>query len=218
MLGRALACLRFPRHVLNRPRLRGHYGVVDIDSELIEAVAAGEEGAFASLISRRGPLVSAFVHRRCSGWMDAEEIVNDVWIGCWRGASKFRYECSVRAWLLGIARNQVMARYRAQSRRPHLVELPDPPPATDPGPLEQVMSGEGAAELVTAIRSLSPKLYETAMLAWLEELPYAEIAEILGVPKGTVKSRVSLARSHLRDVLATDSEPAAPRGRKDHHR
>lgn len=190
---------------------------MDIDSELIEAVAAGDEGAFASLLGRRGPLVSAFVHRRCSGRMDAEEIVNDVWVACWRNASTFRYEGSVRTWLLGIARHQVMARYRAQSRRPHLVELSDPPPATDPGPLDQVMTSEGTAELVTAIRSLSPKLYETVMLAWVEELPYVEIAEILGVPQGTVKSRVSLARSQLRDVLATDSEPAAPRGRKDHH-
>lgn len=181
---------------------------MDIDSELLDSVAAGDGGALTSLMERRGALVSAFVHRRCGGDMNAEEIVNDVWVACWRGASSFRNECSVRTWLLGIARNQLMSRYRTQSRRPRMVELPDVLADTKSGPLDHVLIQEGENSLVAAIKSLSPKHYETAMLAWYEDLPYSEIAKILDIPEGTVKSRVSHARTYLQKVLTpTQSEP-----------
>ena len=73
------------------------------------------------------------------------------------------------------------------------------------GPDDQVLETAGVEELLEALRSLPPDLVEVVSLAWLHELPYSEIAQALGVPVGTVKSRVSRARRLLKDVLRRDS-------------
>ena len=136
----------------------------------------------------------------------AEEVSADVWLGCWRSARAFRGDSQVLTWLLGIAKRQIWthARRRRIPTAPldeEIENLADD--ADDPAGL--VAAAVSVDELVAALRSLPEDLAEVVDLAWLHELPYAQIASTLGIPAGTVKSRVSRARRILKDALRKDA-------------
>ena len=171
----------------------------DRDAELLEAVGEGDEHAFAELYQRYSAVVFAFVLAR-SG--DAEEISAAVWLGCWRSAPAFRGDSRILTWLLGIAKRQIWTHTRRR-------KIPTAPldeeveclvdDAADPADL--VAMATGVDELLGALRSLPQDLAEVVGLAWLHELPYGEIASVLEIPVGTVKSRVSRARRLLKETL-----------------
>lgn len=174
----------------------------DRDAELLEAVGDGDERAFAELYQRYSAVVFAFVLARSDDRGDAEEISADVWLGCWRSAPAFRGDSRILTWLLGIAKRQIWTHTRRR-------KIPTAPldeeveclvdDAADPADL--VAMATGVDELLGALRSLPQGLAEVVGLAWLHELPYGEIASVLEIPVGTVKSRVSRARRLLKEAL-----------------
>lgn len=174
----------------------------DRDAELLEAVGDGDERAFAELYQRYSAVVFAFVLARSDDRGDAEEISADVWLGCWRSAPAFRGDSRILTWLLGIAKRQIWTHTRRR-------KIPTAPldeeveclvdDAADPAGL--VAMATGVDELLGALRSLPQDLAEVVGLAWLHELPYGEIASVLEIPVGTVKSRVSRARRLLKETL-----------------
>ena len=175
------------------------------DAELLEAVGGGDERAFAELHRRYAAVVFSFVLARTADRGAAEEVSADVWLGCWRSARAFRGDSQVLTWLLGIAKRQIWthARRRRIPTAPldeEIENLADD--ADDPAGL--VAAAVSVDELVAALRSLPEDLAEVVDLAWLHELPYAQIASTLGIPAGTVKSRVSRARRILKDALRSD--------------
>lgn len=122
--------------------------------------------------------------------------------GCWRSAAAFRGDSRVLTWLLGIAKRQACMRMRRI--RPEelpldedLTQLADE--AGDPS--DALMAQAGVGEIMAALDALPAALAETVRLAWLHELPYAEIAQVTDVPVGTVKSRVSRARALMQETL-----------------
>lgn len=119
----------------------------------------------------------------------------------WRSADSYRCQASVRAWLLGVTRRQ--AHNVLRRREQNLIDLDTIPEPQDPGGgvEEQVLARAGHERLVAAITGLPAHLRETVTLAWVEELPYRDIAVVLGIPEGTVKSRVSHARARLATVV-----------------
>ena len=156
------------------------------DAELLEAVGGGDERAFAELHRRYAAVVFSFVLARTAD----------------RGAA----DSQVLTWLLGIAKRQIWthARRRRIPTAPldeEIENLADD--ADDPAGL--VAAAVSVDELVAALRSLPEDLAEVVDLAWLHELPYAQIASTLGIPAGTVKSRVSRARRILKDALRKDA-------------
>lgn len=172
------------------------------EAQLLRRVASGDERALAELYDRYASAVFGFVFARVSARGVAEEVHADVWLGCWRSAPAFRGDSRVLTWLLGIAKRQVYVHTR---RKPlpqtalddEAWELP-----ADHGDLaELVASADAARVLLVALDGLSPELVEVVRLAWVYELPYDEIASLVGVPVGTVKSRVSRSRRLLRDEL-----------------
>ena len=176
------------------------------DAELLEAVGGGDERAFAELHRRYAAVVFSFVLARTTDRGAAEEVSADVWLGCWRSARAFRGDSQVLTWLLGIAKRQIWthARRRRIPTAPldeEIENLADD--ADDPAGL--VAAAASVDELVAALRSLPEDLAEVVDLAWLHELPYAQIASTLGIPAGTVKSRVSRARRILKDALRKDA-------------
>ena len=176
------------------------------DAELLEAVGGGDERAFAELHRRYAAVVFSFVLARTADRGTAEEVSADVWLGCWRSARAFRGDSQVLTWLLGIAKRQIWthARRRRIPTAPldeEIENLADD--ADDPAGL--VAAAVSVDELVAALRSLPEDLAEVVDLAWLHELPYAQIASTLGIPAGTVKSRVSRARRILKDALRKDA-------------
>jgi RNA polymerase sigma-70 factor (ECF subfamily) len=131
----------------------------------------------------------------------AEEILQDTMLAVWRGAGSFRAESSVRSWVIAIARRQ--ARDRLRRRRPRLVDdaTLSGQPSTDPGPELVALERAEVAEVAGAIRALGPAHREVLGLAFGAGLSLPEVAQVLGVPLGTVKSRLAAARTALGRVL-----------------
>ena len=184
----------------------GGMGEQDADDALARSalarIARGDEGALEELHSLYAPAVFAFVSARLGDRGAAEEAAVDVWLGCWRSAAAFRGDSRVLTWLLGITKRQVYVRMRRA--RPVECALDDGTEqlADETGDaLEVLLAQAGLDEIVAALDALEPALAETVRLAWLHELPHAEIAQVTDVPVGTVKSRVSRARALLQKTL-----------------
>ena len=173
------------------------------DDHLLARVGEGDERALCHLYTRYASVVFAFVLARVSDRRVAEEVSADVWLGCWRSAPAFRHDAKVLTWLLGIAKRQIYM----HTRRKRLPQVPlddeqtNEVPSDDLGPAELVIAADQAAAVLDAVDALPAALAEVVRLAWLHELPYEEIADVVGVPVGTVKSRVSRARKLLREEL-----------------
>lgn len=176
------------------------------DQVLLSKIAEGNEGALAELYRRYASAVLSFAISRTSSREVAEEVSADVWVGCWRSAAAFRGDSKVLTWLLGIAKRQIWTHTR---RKPMaVVPLEDHCEglvAADEDPAVVVTASEGEAALVHALELLSPELAEVVTLAWVHDLPYDQVAEAVGIPIGTVKSRVSRARRSLRESLRRDN-------------
>ena len=131
----------------------------------------------------------------------AEEIVQDTMLAVWRGAGSFRGESSVRSWVIAIARRQT--RDRLRGRRLRVVDdafLADQP-GSDPGPEVTALDRAELAEVTRAIRELASAHREVLGLAFGSGLSLPEVAAVLEIPVGTVKSRLSAARTALNRIL-----------------
>ncbi len=173
------------------------------EDELIGAVAAGDEAAFGALYDRFARPLYALGLRWLQDIEDAEELVNDTLIRAWRQAAGFdpaRGRAS--AWLFGIARHVAIDRLRSRGRRPS--------PAVEGGrePIGH-LDVEGLAEaweIAAALERLPAVQREVLLLAYRDDLSQSQIAEVLGVPLGTVKSRTYHALRAMAGLL----EPITP--------
>ena len=176
------------------------------DRALLARVARGEADALAALSARHQRPLRAYLGLLTPDPGLAEELLQDVLLAAWRGAGGFAGRASVRSWLLGIARHRAHA---ALGRRGwHQVPVDEVAPGevpSAPDPADLVLAAAERAELVAAIRGLAPAHREVLALVFAHELRYRELAEALGVPVGTVKSRLHAARLALRARL--DAEP-----------
>ncbi|HEU4396791.1 MAG TPA: RNA polymerase sigma factor, partial [Actinomycetota bacterium] len=136
--------------------------------------------------------------------MVAEEILQDTLLAVWRSAQQYAGRSSVQTWMFGIARRQAHNRLRV--RRPQPVPLGSDGLAgwvdPAPGPVDWAIANAEGAALADAIGALAPQHREVLALAFAAQLPHREIAEILGVPVGTVKSRLHHARAALARAMA----------------
>jgi len=165
-------------------------------AELVRAIASGETGAMRALYSQfAGPLFR-FALLGLGDRDAAEDVVQETMLAAWRGAGGFRADSSVRSWLFGICRNQVALELRRRGR------APDPaPPDVDAWAPEPSVTG---LELEEAMGGLEVEHKQLLHLVYVEGLPQREVAEALGVPIGTVKSRLFSARERLRSLLGED--------------
>ncbi|MFF6913781.1 sigma-70 family RNA polymerase sigma factor [Streptomyces sp. NPDC012466] len=172
------------------------------DEALLTAAARGDQTALRTLYERHAAAMLRLIRRLTSEPAVAEEILQESWLAVWRSAAGFRGESSVRSWLLGVARRQ--AHNQLRRSRPHLTDLAEAEhvPHPDPGVEEQVMVAAERTELREAVRALPEHLREVLGLVLVEELAYPEVAAVLGIPVGTVKSRMSHARRRLGSMLA----------------
>jgi RNA polymerase sigma-70 factor (ECF subfamily) len=204
----------------------------DDDAALVREVAAGSQDALAALYDRYVDAVFAAAIRLTSDRQVAEEVVQETFLALWNRAELFDPGTgSLAAWLHTIARNRTVDRLRAAGRRPSLVPLSAAAgnDEHDTAALERIAASgtvlggadlgpgpEGelaAAELRDVIRAALAELPEherTALvLAYSSELTQSEIAERLGWPLGTVKTRTRRALMRLREVLSDELGPAA---------
>ncbi len=172
------------------------------DAGLLRRISLGDEDAMAVFYREHGRVVLGHVLLVVAGErVLAEEIVQDTMLAVWRGAGSFRGESSVRSWVIAIARRQT--RDRLRGRRLRVVDdafLADQP-SSSPGPEVTALDRAELAEVTGAIRELAPAHRELLGLAFGCGLSLPEVAGVLKVPVGTVKSRLSAARTALGRIL-----------------
>ena len=177
------------------------------DDELIARAAAGDDQALRELFSRHAPWLAARL-RAVMPAADVEDVLQETFLAVWRGAGKYRPQGAAGGWLWGIARRQAALVLRR--RGPAAAELPATAVADGRDAGDPAVTAQSRVDLADAVASLGPPgdpEREVWRLLYVEDRPVAEVAELLGVPEGTVKSRAHRARRRLRAALG--SGPAA---------
>ena len=171
------------------------------DTELLASIAAGSQPALASFYRRYNGRVYNFSLQRLDNPADAAEVLNEVMLEVWRGARSFAGRARVSTWLLGIAHHKSIDLLRRRGRRAANrleVDIRDERP--DPGPA--AVAGAQDAQLVRqCLERLPAAQRQVVYLTFYEGLSYAEIARVLEIPEGTVKTRMFHARKALANCL-----------------
>lgn len=171
------------------------------DAGLLRRIGQGDEDAMALFYREHGRVVFAQVLLVAGERVLAEEIVQDTMLAVWRGAGAFRGESSVRSWVIAIARRQTRDRLRGRRLRAVDDAFLADQPGSGPGPEAMALDRAELAEVRDAIRQLAPAHREVLGLAFGSGLSLPEVAGVLEVPVGTVKSRLSAARTALNRIL-----------------
>ena len=177
-------------------------GPVGDDAELLRRIGRGDEDAMAAFYREHGRVLLSQILLVVGERALAEEIVQDTMLAVWRGAGSFRGESSVRSWVISIARRQTRDRLRRQRLRvvddAFLADQPGP----GPGPEVMALDRAELAEVKVAIRELAPAHREVLGLTFGSGLSLPEVAGVLEIPVGTVKSRLTAARTALSRTLS----------------
>jgi RNA polymerase sigma-70 factor (ECF subfamily) len=176
---------------------------VETDGALIEQSVRGRADAFVEVVRRHEVAVHGFLARR-AGQQAADDLLGEVWVRAF--AARGGYDpghAGARPWLYGIARNVLRAHWRSRPDTSAAAEE-----AVDPWDdvVDRLDSAAQARELTSALRALPASERDVLLLVAWEQLSPAEVAAVLGVPQGTVRSRLHRARAALRPVLASSRE------------
>lgn len=182
----------------------------DVWSEYLSRIAAGDRGALGEFYDESSPWVHGVARRILGEGGDAEEVVLDTYLKVWKAAGRFdALRGSVKTWLLTIVRRGAIDRLRA--RRDEVPLAPDHQPMwIDPraNPEAECLLGERALAVRQAMSELPAKTRQALELAYFGGLTQAEIAEALGEPLGTVKTRVRTGLRGLRELLGAGTHLA----------
>jgi RNA polymerase sigma-70 factor (ECF subfamily) len=177
------------------------------DDELLRSVAAGDAAALARLYERYAGALFGYLHRLAGDRMTAEEILQDTMLAVWRSAGSFEGRAKVTTWLFGVARRQAHNRLRGRSGpEPAGAALPDRPDQSR-GPEELAIAATGGTPVAAAIELLPDHHRDVIALVFVAGLPLADVAEVLAIPVGTVKSRLYHARAAVAAALTAQEVP-----------
>ena len=181
---------------------------LDADNQLVERCLSGEAAAWEDLVKVHSRRVYSICYRFTGSDQEAQDLTQEVFLRVFRSLKSFRAgEGSFTVWLSRLSRNLLIDHYRRtkldratdsiEEQLPMLEEKTAMIARTD-----GLLAGREASELLQgALQKLSPELRETVILRDLEELEYREIAQVLNVPEGTVKSRLNRGRAELARIL-----------------
>ncbi len=181
---------------------------LDADNYLVQRCRAGDQTAWEELVKNHTRRVYSICYRFTGADTDAQDMTQDVFLRIFQSLKSFRAgEGSFVVWLTRLTRNLLIDHYR-RSRMQRVTDTIDdqlPMLEEKSSPLsrtEGLLSSREASEVLqVALQKLSPELREAVVLRDLEELEYREIAQVLKVPEGTVKSRLNRGRAELARVL-----------------
>jgi RNA polymerase sigma-70 factor (ECF subfamily) len=171
------------------------------DGWLLCRIGQGDEDAMAAFYREHGRVVLAQVLLVTGERALAEEIVQDTMLAVWRGADTFRGDSSARSWVIAIARRQTRDRLRGQRLRVVDDAFLADRAGSGPGPEVTALDRAELAQVRVAIRDLAPAHRELLGLVFGSGLSLPEVAGVLEIPVGTVKSRLSAARAALSRIL-----------------
>jgi RNA polymerase sigma-70 factor (ECF subfamily) len=171
------------------------------DAELVAAAQAGDRDALDTLLRRHYDRVDAICRRVVGTGRDADDAAQEAMISIVRGLRSFDGRAAFTTWLYRIATNAALDEVRKRGRRPALHVVDDRPEEVDPMAHRQVDAVVDRLAVDEAVATLPPDFRAAVVLRDVCDLDYGEIAEILGVPVGTVKSRIARGRGHLIKAL-----------------
>jgi RNA polymerase sigma-70 factor (ECF subfamily) len=183
---------------------RGEGGSVDeqtTDAELLSAVADGSTAALELLYRRHSAWISIRLARRCADPQVVDEVLQDTFVAVWKGAGRFEGRGDAGAWLWGIAVRRLVDAFRRQPPSSYPLEDADVLGTLESAE-DRVLLGVEHGDLAGALHRLSPELRSVVQATVLDGLTTREAARLLGVPAGTVKTRMMRARRALRKELA----------------
>jgi len=173
----------------------------DSDERLVQQVAAGDRVAMQVLYARHHLRVYRFVLRIVNDAATAEDLTSDAFLDVWKDASRFKGRSQVSTWILSIARYKALAalRRRTNDRLDNVIACSIPDDADGP---EAILQKENeSAILRQCLTQLSPAHREVIDLVYYHEKSIAEVAEIIGAPQNTVKTRMFHARKRVAALL-----------------
>jgi RNA polymerase sigma-70 factor (ECF subfamily) len=181
-----------------------------IPGALVERIAQGHQDALAQLYDQTAPALNGLLLRMLERPEDAEEVLLDVYLKVWKHAASYSpSRGSIMAWLITMARNSAIDRIRQRRAQPntHAFEPDTQPEPVSPesSPEQQTSDRERRRRVQQVLKELPPEQREPLMLAFFGGLTHAELAEKLGEPLGTIKSRIRMGLIRLRGLL---EEPA----------
>jgi RNA polymerase sigma factor (sigma-70 family) len=168
-----------------------------IDARLAIRCQLGESAAWEELVLRWHPRLWAYIARMMSDRPRAEDVLQTVWLRVVRSMGALRDPERLAPWLYGVARAAVADQFREQYRAPPTETFEDA--ALIEQPADRL---ETTDAIEAGLRRLHPIDREAVVLHYLEDLPLASVAEICGVPPGTIKSRLHRARRLMRETLS----------------
>ncbi|WP_157437010.1 RNA polymerase sigma factor [Actinoplanes subtropicus] len=177
-------------------------GSEEADRAAVAAMRAGDQSGLRWLHARYGRSLLGYVSALVGDPGRAEEVVQDVLVAVWRGASGFAGRGTVRGWLFSVARRRAISAYHADPGRYETAgEYLEAVEDGNAGPEPVALARADLRAVVDAIGRLPAHHREVLVLACVEQMTGPEIADLLEVPVGTVKSRLSLARRGLARLL-----------------
>lgn len=169
---------------------------------LISRARGGDRDAFGALVEQYRDNVYRLAYRMCGNAYDADEAAQEAFVAAWRALPNFRGDAKFSTWLYRLTTNAAIDVMRREKRHQtvgdgEMIEVADDADS----PQETVERTEQQEAVQEALATLSEEYREVLLLRYMEELDYAEIAEVLQLPSGTVKSRINRAKAALKAAL-----------------
>ena len=173
------------------------------DEVLVGRIARGDRLAMQVLFARHQVRVYRFVLRLVGNQTAAEDLISDVFLDVWRQADRFEGRSAVSTWLLAIARFKALSLMRRKPEQELNEEMAGAIEDKSDDPEITIQKKDKSAALRRCLEALSPEHREVVDLVYYHEKSVLEVAEIVGIPEATVKTRMFYARKRLSELLKT---------------
>lgn len=166
---------------------------------------SGDAGAFAGLYDRHSRAAYSLAYRMMGERQAAEDLVQETFLQVWRAARSYRAERgSVRTWILSIAHNRGIDQLRSSASRRRTQERVEQSPTSQPSEaFTETWRNLQREQVREALRDLPPEQLKVLELAYYSGYTHTEIAELLGLPLGTVKGRMRLGLQKIREYFGS---------------
>jgi RNA polymerase sigma-70 factor (ECF subfamily) len=172
------------------------------DTELLTAIADGSAQALETLYRRHAAWLTLRLSRRCADPAIVDEVLQDTFVAVWKGAGRYTGAGDAAAWIWGIAVRRLVDAFRRRPQATYPLDEQAAQLTLIESAEERVLLGVEHGHLAAALDQLSPELRAVVQATVLDGLTTREAARLLGVPAGTVKTRMMRARRALRKELA----------------